>query len=61
MDMNTLSTALKRYTASRQKNLSLMMEYAKTFHIEKALRQYMEVLNTDVDDDITIFLQKLEK
>jgi len=49
MDLNMLSTALKRYAlkryaANRQKNLSLMMEYAKAFHIEKAVRQYMEVL-----------------
>lgn len=44
MDADMFSTALKRYTSGKSKNLPRLMEYAKAFRIEKSLRQYMGVL-----------------
>lgn len=32
------------YIRSREKNLPQLMRYAKEFHVEKVLRQYLEVL-----------------
>lgn len=44
MDAQTYQDALKRYVRKRDKNLHLLMEYAKAFHIERILSQYLEVL-----------------
>jgi predicted transcriptional regulator of viral defense system len=44
MDADMFSTALKRYTSGKSKNLPRFMEYAKAFRIEKPVRQYMGVL-----------------
>lgn len=44
MDADMFSTALKRYTSRKSKNLPRLMEYAKAFRIEKSVRQYMGVL-----------------
>lgn len=39
-----LQDAVKRYARSKEKNLSRLMQYAPLFHVEKLVRQYMEVL-----------------
>jgi len=44
MDADMFSTALKRYTSGKSKNLPRLMEYSKAFRIEKSVRQYMGVL-----------------
>jgi len=44
MDAQSFQDALKRYALGKGKNLRRLMEYAKAFHIEKLMRQYMEVL-----------------
>lgn len=44
IEIQTLQTALKQYTARKDKNLRVLMRYAKLFHVEKILRRYMEVL-----------------
>ncbi len=44
MDADMFSTALKRYTSRKSKDLSRLMDYAKVFRIEKPVRQYMGVL-----------------
>lgn len=43
-EMQTLQTALKKYSKRKDKNLRLVMQYAKDFRVEKILRQYLEVL-----------------
>ncbi len=44
IEIQTLQTALKQYANRKDKNLRTLMRYAKQFHVEKTLRQYMEVL-----------------
>ena len=44
IDAQSFQGALKQYARRRDKNLTLLMDYAKEFHIEKILRQYLEVL-----------------
>jgi predicted transcriptional regulator of viral defense system len=44
MDMQIFTDALKRYSKSKDKDLNILMKYAKTFKIEKKMREYMEVL-----------------
>ena len=44
MDMQIFTEALKRYSKRKDKDLSILMKYAKTFKIEKKMREYMEVL-----------------
>lgn len=44
MDVQYVNTALKRYAAGKDKNINLLYDYAKKFHIEKIVRQYIEVL-----------------
>lgn len=36
--------AIKQYVRRKDKNLRTLMQYAKEFHVEKILRQYLEVL-----------------
>ncbi len=43
-EMQTLQGALKGYVKRKDKNLRLLMQYASKFHIDKTLRQYLEVL-----------------
>ena len=43
-EMQTVQTALKQYVTRKDKNLRVLMQYAKDFHVEKILRQYLEVL-----------------
>jgi len=44
IEMQTFQDALKQYAARKNKNLRQLMHYAQMFHVEKMLRQYMEVL-----------------
>ena len=36
--------AIKQYLRNREKNISLLLEYAKGFKVENAVKQYLEVL-----------------
>ena len=44
MDVQVFQYAMKEYMASAHKNLNHLMEYAKMFRIEAAVRTYTEVL-----------------
>jgi predicted transcriptional regulator of viral defense system len=44
VEMQTFQDALKQYVRRRDKNLHKLTEYAKAFHVEKILNQYLEVL-----------------
>lgn len=44
IEIQTVQNALKQYTMRKDKNLRLLMKYACMFHVEKIIRQYMEVL-----------------
>ena len=44
MEMQTFQGALKMYAKRKDKNLRMLMRYAKLFRVEKILRQYLEVL-----------------
>lgn len=44
IEIQDLQSAIKGYTKLREKNLPLLMRYAKMFRVEKLLRQYLEVL-----------------
>ena len=39
-----LQDALKQYARRENKNLHQLMEHANLFHVDRILRQYMEVL-----------------
>ncbi len=43
-DEETVISAVKNYAASKNKNLNLLADYAKSLKVEKSLRRYMEVL-----------------
>lgn len=43
-EIQTFQSALKQYTKRKDKNLRLLMQYATKFHVDKILRQYLEVL-----------------
>lgn len=44
IEIQALQTSLKEYVRHKDKNLPLLMRYAKTFRVEKILKQYLEVL-----------------
>lgn len=44
IEMQTLQDALKQYAARKDKDLRRLMRYAQIFHVERMLRQYMDVL-----------------
>lgn len=44
METQIFQDALKMYAKRRDKNLQNLMDYAKLFHVEKLMRQYMGVL-----------------
>ena len=44
IEMQTFQDALKQYARSRDKDLRKLMRNAKMFHVEKILRQYLDVL-----------------
>ena len=43
IEMQTFQVALKQYAARKEKDLRRLMRYAQIFHVEKMLRQYMDV------------------
>jgi len=44
VEIQDFQAALKTYARQKEKDLPQLLRYAKAFHIEKPLRQYMEVL-----------------
>lgn len=44
IEMQVFQDTLKRYVKRKDKNLRRLMQYAKALHVEKVLRQYLEVL-----------------
>lgn len=44
IEIQTFQEALKQYARRKDKNLRALMQYAEVFHVEKVLRQYLEVL-----------------
>jgi predicted transcriptional regulator of viral defense system len=44
IDVQYVNNALKRYVMRKDKNINLLYNYAKAFHIQKIVRQYIEVL-----------------
>ena len=46
IEIQTFQSALSQFVRKKDRNLPLLMEYAKTFRIEKILKQYLEVLLT---------------
>lgn len=44
IDVQFVSEALRRYVRKKEKNLDLLHDYAKSFRIQKIVREYIEVL-----------------
>ena len=44
IEIQELHAAVKEYVKSKGKNIPLLMRYAKSFSVEKIIRQYLEVL-----------------
>ena len=44
IEIQEFSSVMKSYIARKDKNLNLLMEYARKFHIENVIHRYMEVL-----------------
>jgi hypothetical protein len=44
IEIQDLQTAIKEYVRRKDKNIPLLMRYAKAFSVEKIIRQYLEVL-----------------
>lgn len=44
IEIQDLQSAIKGYVRRKEKNLPLLMRYAKSFSVEKIIRGYMEVL-----------------
>ena len=44
IEIQEFNTVLKAYVRRKDKNLNLLMEYAKSFQIENIIRSYMELL-----------------
>ena len=42
--MQDRQSALKEYVTRKDRDIPLLMEYASIFHVDKTIRQYMEVL-----------------
>ena len=43
-DIQTITYAIKTYVGRKEKNIPKLLQLAKTFHVEKKLRAYLEVL-----------------
>ncbi len=43
-DIQTITYAIKTYVGRKEKNIPKLIQLAKTFHVEKKLRSYLEVL-----------------
>lgn len=44
IEIQTFQDALKKYSKRKDKDLDLLMKYAKTFRVSRILNQYLEVL-----------------
>lgn len=44
IEIQTFQDALKQYAKRKDKNLRVLMQYARAFHVENILRKYLEVL-----------------
>ena len=44
IEIQDLQTAIKEYVRQKDKNIPLLMRYAKMFSVEKIIRQYLEVM-----------------
>ena len=44
VDTGVVTEAFKRYAVRKDKNIPLLSEYAKKFHVEEKVRRYLEVL-----------------
>lgn len=44
IEAQALQDALKQYARRKDKNLHQLMEYAQLFHVDRIIRQYLEVL-----------------
>jgi predicted transcriptional regulator of viral defense system len=44
IEIQDFNSALKSYVSRKDKDLNILMEYAKLFRVDKILRKYMEVL-----------------
>ena len=44
MEIQAFQSALKQYVRRKDKNLRLLMQYASELHVDKILKQYLEVL-----------------
>ena len=44
VEIQDLQTAIREYVKLKEKNLPLLMRYAKEFSVEKIIRRYLEVL-----------------
>jgi hypothetical protein len=44
IEIQELQAAIKEYVRQKDKNIPLLMRYAKMFSVEKIIRQYLEVL-----------------
>lgn len=44
MDIAILNEAMKRYLQSKEKNITLLLKYAKELGVQKIIRNYMEIL-----------------
>ena len=44
IEIQDLQSAMKDYVRLKEKNIPLLMRYAKSFSVEKIIRQYLEVL-----------------
>ena len=44
IEIQEFNTALKTYVQRKDKDLNKLMSYAQLFHVDKIIRQYMEVL-----------------
>ena len=43
-DVQSMNRAFKEYAQGKDKDISLLMSYAKILHVEKPVRNYMEIL-----------------
>jgi hypothetical protein len=43
-EIQDYQTALKTYIAKKDKDLNRLMKYAKLFHVDGIIQQYMEVM-----------------
>ena len=44
IDIQFINASLKRYVGKKERNLDLLYTYARHFHIQKIVREYIEVL-----------------